>query len=95
MKTGRMLTLGAAAALLAALPLATNAVEAKTKAHKGYTGQRYARGAQNGCPLRRTVDGDLVDCRGWRFRPNVGWDNTCLNVDYLPSMYACSSPGRR
>ena len=94
MKTGKILTLATAAALLAAPQFAPDAA-AKTKAHKGYAGQRYARGQQSACPLRQTVNGDIVDCHGWRFRPNVGWDNTCLNLDYLPSMYACSSPGRR
>ncbi len=95
MNTGRMLTLAAATiALLAASQLAPDSAEAKSKAYKGYAGQRYARGGQHNCPLRRTVNGDIVDCNGWRLRPS-GWDNTCLNLDYLPSMYACSSPGRR
>jgi hypothetical protein len=96
MKTGKIITLAAATvAILVAPQLAPDTAEAKSKAYKGYAGQRYARAAEYGCPLRRTVDGDLVDCRGWRLRPNVGWDNTCLNLDYLPAMYACSSPGRR
>ena len=96
MNTGRMLTLAAATVAMLAAPLAPDTAEAKTKAHKGYTAQRYARtGAQSSCPLRRTVNGDIVDCNGWRLRSNAaGWDNTCLNLDYLPSMYACS-PGRR
>ena len=96
MNTGKILTLLAAAvAMLAAQQLAPGAAEAKSKAYKGYAGQRYARtGSQSNCPLRRTVNGDIVDCNGWRLR-STGWDNTCLNLDYLPSMYACSSPGRR
>jgi hypothetical protein len=94
MNTGRMLTLLAATVAMLAAPLAPDTAEAKSKAHKGYAGQRYARGGQHICPLRRTVNGDIVDCNGWRLRPS-GWDNTCLNLDYLPSMYACSSPGRR
>ena len=96
MKTGRRLTLAAAAiALLAAPQLGGEAAQARTKAHEGYAGQRYARGGGYACPLRQTVNGDIVDCHGWRLRPNIGWDNTCFNLDYLPSMYACSSPGRR
>ena len=84
----------ATVALLAASQIAAGSVEAKTKAHKGYTAQRYAGGGSS-CPLRRTVNGDIVDCHGWRLRSNAtGWDNTCLNLDYLPSMYACS-PSRR
>jgi hypothetical protein len=95
MKTGRILTIATTTvAMLAASQLAPNIAEAKTQAHKGYAGQRYARGGQYNCPLRQTVNGDTVDCHGWRLRTNAtGWDNTCLNLDYLPSMYACSSRG--
>jgi len=94
MSSRKILILLAATIAMLAAPLADTA-EAKTKAYKGYAGQRYARtGSQSNCPLRRTVNGDIVDCNGWRLRPS-GWDNTCLNLDYLPSMYACSSPGRR
>ena len=29
---------------------------------------------------------------GWRHRSNArGWDNTCLNLPWLPSEFACSS----
>ena len=88
MKKSRILT--AAASLLAVLALSMVAAEAKTKTHHRYVAQD-----QNHCPLRRTVNGDIVDCNGWRLRSNAtGWDNTCLNLDYLPSMYACSA-GRR
>ena len=96
MTLGRILTLAAATvAVLAAPQLAPDTAQAKSKAYKGYAGQRYARGgAQAYCPLRQTVNGDIVDCHGWRLRTNAtGWDNTCLNLDYLPSMYACSSRG--
>src|SRR5271165_6826172 len=41
-----------------------------------------------GCPLHRAVDGTLVDCHGWRWRDNSGWDNSCFNLDYLPSQFA-------
>ncbi len=95
MNIGRTLTIAAASvALLAASQLAPGAAEAKSKAHKGYAGQRYARGGAAYCPLRQTVNGDIVDCHGWRLRTNAtGWDNTCFNLDYLPSMYACSPRG--
>jgi hypothetical protein len=97
MNIGRILTLAVATvAMLAAPQLAQDTAEAKTKAHKGYAGQRYAREGPFNCPLRQTVNGDIVDCRGWRLRSNaIGWDNSCLNLDYLPSMYACSSRGGR
>ncbi len=92
----RILTTTAAiVALLAASQIAVGGAEAKTKAHKGYAAQRYAGGGHSNCPLRRTVNGDIVDCNGWRLRSNtIGWDNTCLNLDYLPSMYACSGNRR-
>ena len=78
------------AVLVAVLALSLSGVaEAKTKKHN-----RYAAKASNNCPTRVTVNGDIVDCNGWRLRPG-GWDNTCFNLDYLPSMYACSSRGRR
>jgi hypothetical protein len=48
------------------------------------------------CPVYRNAEGELVDCRGWRKRSNAtGWDNSCFNLAYLPSMYACSAKGRR
>jgi len=87
MKKSRILT--SAASLLAVLALSVSAAEAKTK-----TFHRYVAKAHNRCPVHVTVNGDIVDCNGWRLRP-TGWDNTCLNLDYLPSMYACSSSGRR
>lgn len=47
------------------------------------------------CPVHRTPGGELVDCQGWRLRPNaIGWDNSCFHLDYLPSEFACSG-GRR
>jgi hypothetical protein len=46
----------------------------------------------SGCPIYKNAEGELVDCRGWRKRKNAtGWDNTCLNLPYLPSIYACGS----
>jgi hypothetical protein len=48
----------------------------------------------SGCPLHRTAEGELVDCQGWRLRPG-GWDNSCFNLDYLPSQFACSGAGVR
>ncbi len=27
---------------------------------------------------------------GWRYRFGRGWDNTCINVSWLPSQFACS-----
>ncbi len=53
---------------------------------------RHRMRAESACPLHRTANGELVDCHGWRLRNTArGWDNTCFNLDYLPSQFACSS----
>jgi len=46
---------------------------------------------QRNCPVRTIADGSLVNCYGWRkWSGSFGWDKTCLNLDYLPSQFACS-----
>jgi hypothetical protein len=68
------------------------AAEAKTKTkhhHHWHIAQKYAQPQ-----YRRSVDGDLIDSQGWRLRDGT-WDNTCFNLDYLPSQFACSARGRR
>jgi hypothetical protein len=43
------------------------------------------------CPVRKIADGSLVNCYGWRkWSGSFGWDRSCINLDYLPSSYACS-----
>jgi len=86
----RFTAFAACLALLAA-PLAGAAAEDGAKSnHRHYVKKRAA------CPLHRTAEGELVDCQGWRLRSNAtGWDNSCFNLDYLPSMFACSARGRR
>jgi hypothetical protein len=42
--------------------------------------------------FRASPEGDLIDQNGWRLRNGV-WDNTCFNLAYLPSQFACSSNG--
>ncbi len=77
----------AACALLAAPAVADPLAKAQHRAAHRDKARRLA-----GCPVHKTAEGELVDCRGWRFRGGaIGWDNTCLNLDYLPSAYACSS----
>jgi hypothetical protein len=62
-----------------------------TKSHHRHIARKPA-----SCPVHRNAEGELVDCQGWRKRANVtGWDNSCFNLSYLPSMYACSARGRR
>jgi hypothetical protein len=79
-----------ALAMLAASTLGAEA-EAKSKKH-----HRHFVNRDRGCPVRVIADGSLVDCNGWRkWSGVIGWDNTCLNLDYLPSQYACSGRGSR
>jgi hypothetical protein len=42
-------------------------------------------------PLRRSIDGVLVDRNGWR--QTGSWDNSCHDLLYLHSMFACSHHG--
>jgi hypothetical protein len=89
----KLLIFAAAAAVLAVLPL-TVSVDAKPKRYdRHYARKHYDPPAY---PLeRRAVDGSLVDRQGWRLRPGYGWDNTCFNLDYLASQFACTGGGRR
>lgn len=77
----------AAACVLFTAPLLGYAHEARTKTHH----QHFASKSAN-CPLRRTPEGELVDCRGWRLRSNVqGWDNTCFNRIRYGNSTACAA----
>jgi hypothetical protein len=67
------------------------AAEAMTKKHHRHGVHHFS---QPRPMYRRSVDGDLVDNNGWRLRDGT-WDNTCFNLDYLPSEFACSARGRR
>jgi hypothetical protein len=75
-------------AFLAALP-STAPADAKPKGDYRHYVRKY-----NYPPVRRAVDGSLVDRQGWRLRPGYGWDNTCFSLDYLDSQYACSNSRR-
>jgi hypothetical protein len=72
------------------------AVQAAATSYAGRTGAHYRVHPRHyvrippGCPIRRTAEGEIVDCQGWRLRPG-GWDNSCFNLDYLPSQFACST----
>jgi hypothetical protein len=40
----------------------------------------------------RFTEGRPVGAGGWRLRSNArGWDNTCFDLTYLPSEFACSA----
>ncbi len=72
----------------------SGALAAKAKAARRLYPRHYASMPYR-CPLHRTAEGEWVDCHGWRLRDNaIGWDNTCFNLDYLPSQFACSAGGR-
>jgi hypothetical protein len=44
------------------------------------------------CSAHRNAGGTLVTCDGWRLRSTArGWDNSCFNLNYLPSKFACSA----
>ncbi|MGO9546331.1 MAG: hypothetical protein ACLPPF_16235 [Rhodomicrobium sp.] len=75
---------------LIATPLANAAAEPSPKNHHRHYSKKPA-----GCPVHRTAEGEIVDCHGWRYHANSGWDSSCFNLDYMPSMYACSARGRR
>jgi len=40
-----------------------------------------------------TREGDIVYSNGWRYRQGYGWDHSCHNLPWLPSMFACSVNG--
>jgi hypothetical protein len=85
----QLLALTAGFALLAA---AAQGAAAETKR----THHRHFLHRTVGCPVHEIADGSLVDCHGWRkWSGAMGWDNTCFNLDYMPSQFACSSKGRR
>ncbi len=89
MNINRMLAIIVASCAMLAAPLNASAENTKTRAHHRHYVMRYS-----GCPVYRNAEGELVDCRGWRKRDNaIGWDNTCFNLPYLSSQFACSSSG--
>ncbi|MGA7325435.1 MAG: hypothetical protein WBX25_13335 [Rhodomicrobium sp.] len=78
----------AAFAILAAPWLGAAEAKPKIKTH-----HRHFVNKSSGCPVRQIADGSLVDCHGWRkWSGTIGWDNTCLHLDYLDSQFACTSP---
>jgi hypothetical protein len=82
----------ACSAMIAVQAAAANSAERKRAHYRVYP--RHYVGIPSDCPIRRTAEGEIVDCQGWRLRPG-GWDNSCFNLDYLPSQFACSTGGVR
>jgi hypothetical protein len=89
---GHKLTAIIAVFALFAIPTLAKAYKHGTRTHRHVVHSHQAK-LLSGCPLHRNAEGELIDCRGWRYRPNIGWDNTCFHLDYLPSAFACSSNG--
>jgi hypothetical protein len=82
------INLATLAALCATVAAPASAATSKAR-HYAYR-QHLARQTY-ACPFHRNAAGNLIDCHGWRLRSNAkGWDNSCFNLDYLPSEYACS-----
>jgi hypothetical protein len=72
--------------VLLAASINASAENRKTRAHH----RHHHATKPSGCPIYKNAEGDLIDCRGWRKRVNGGWDNTCFNLPYLSSQYACT-----
>ena len=72
----KLAVLAAVSAMLAA-PVFATAAEAGSRAYHRHFAYR---------PVYRTYG------NGWRHRSNArGWDNSCLNLPYLPSQFACDA----
>ncbi len=89
MDINNKLTASAICLVMLTAPALGAAACPRTKAHC-----RYHAGKPIIYPVRRSIDGDLVDRDGWRLRPN-GWDNSCFNLPWLTSMYACGTGNGR
>jgi hypothetical protein len=92
--SNKLAALVAAFALLAS-PMFGAEAEAKVKTYHHHRHLRHFVKKPSLHGYRVSPDGDLIDSQGWRKRSS-GWDNTCFNMDYMSSMYACGSAnGRR
>src|SRR5262245_49139574 len=87
MSTNSGIVIVVACCAIFASPLNAGASEHRTKHHRHFAKKLY-----NPSP-RRTTEGEQADKNGWRKRDNAGWDNSCINLPYLPSQYACSTGG--
>jgi hypothetical protein len=80
------------AALAAAFAMsASPSVDAAAQSQQS-TYQRHA--AYRPHYRRSAGSSSCIDCypSGWRYRSTArGWDNTCVNVPWLPSAFACSA----
>ena len=87
MNAGIMPAALAAALAMIAAPMIDAAAQSQKVTHQRHAAYR---------PLDRPSLGlwRCIDCYpdGWRYRSTArGWDNTCVNVPWLPSAFACSA----
>lgn len=69
-------------------PMFEAGAQTRNHAPKRYSDLRAPHYAQ---PSGSIIDG-YGQADGWRYRPTArGWDNTCVNVPWLPSQFACSA----
>ncbi len=80
-----LVALTAAFAVLAS-SLPADAAQKRSAHYRRYAQRTYVRPAPFGLTPNYT--------QNWRWRDNYGWDNTCFNLPYLSSEFACSSHGR-
>jgi hypothetical protein len=84
MNSRKLVYLALSLALLA-VPLSAAPANAKHRTRHAHPRQVAA---WQYYPQRRAIDGVLVDRDGWR--QTGSWDNSCHNLLYLHSMYACT-----
>jgi hypothetical protein len=76
------------ALIILAAPLFGAAADAKTKTKTRTHYQQFVNGPIQ-TSVRRTVNGDLIDRDGWRFK-NGEWTSDCFRtLDYLGTDTAC------
>jgi len=86
MNSKKLVFLAAGLALIT-MPL-SGAANAKHRARYAHHHNHRQVAAWQYYPQRRAIDGVLVDRNGWR--QTGSWDNSCHDLLYLHSMYACS-----
>jgi len=91
----KLVVLAATLILISGSARSAFAEQTATKHHRHSARWLDRRPSQpRGCPVRQLADGSLVDCQGWRkWSGHIGWDNSCFNLDYLPSQFACGPNG--
>jgi hypothetical protein len=74
------------------VPLFASSADALPRKHYRHHGYHASKSYDS---LRRVAGGALADRNGWRYRVGYGWDNSCFNIDYMLSRYACTAQGHQ